>query len=362
MPRYRSGAGDALLTRVLAIVAIGMAAGSASAADRVVVKGITLEGTVQSVSAAGIVMTTVYGGGEISIAAADIQSIETETVFHVIHGDDAHTMGRVVGLTPDMIRMDESGTPVEIPMSSVLVAVRDAGPDANLFQRMKVALPFWKGNVDLSFGATQATDDSVTAATALGLTRERGPHKTRWEGTWRFGRQNPSDDERSTTANELRGFLRHEYTFAPRWFAYGSADGEYDEVEKLSARTSPKAGLGYRILETESAWLAVDAGGAYVWERYFGGDINQFPGLAFGAESDWKLPFAGAVWHARGDYTPSLEHFRDDYILRGETSLSMPVWKAISFKVSVVDVYDNTPADDTDHNSLSTLAGLSYGF
>jgi putative salt-induced outer membrane protein YdiY len=353
MERSRIGAACVAL-------AIGIGAASASA-DRVVVKGITLEGTVQSISAAGIVMTTVYGGGELSIAAGDIESIQTDGSFHVIHGDDVRTVGPVVGLTPEVIRVQEGGVPVEIPLSEMLTAVRDAGPDANLLQRMDVALPFWSGNVDLSFGATQATDDSVSVGIGTGLARERGLHRSRWNGTYRFDRQNPKDEDSSTTANELRGFLRHEYSFLPRWFVFGSVDGEYDEVEKLSFRTVPKAGIGHRLYQSERAWFAVDAGGAYVWERFFGGDINQYPGATFGAESDWQLPF-GAVWHSRGDYTPSLENFRNDYILRGETSLSLPVWKAIAFKVSVVDVYDSTPADDADYNSLSTLAGLSYGF
>jgi putative salt-induced outer membrane protein YdiY len=344
-----------------ALLALGIGAAGGALADQVVVKGITLEGTVESISASGITMQTVYGTGEISIAVGDIESITTETIFHVIHGDDVRTVGPVVGLTPEAIRVVEAGSPVEIPVSEMQAVERDAGPDANFLQRMQVALPFWSGNVDLSFGATQATDDSVSFAAGTGLTREKGKNRSVWTGSYRFDRQNPRDEESSTTANELRGFLRHEYRFAPRWFVFGSADAEYDEVEKLSFRTVPKAGIGYRIIETESAWLAVDAGGAYVWERFFGGDINQYPGLTFGTESDWKLPFAGAVWHTRGDYTPSLENF-NDYILRGETSLVLPVWKAISFKVSLVDVYDSTPADDADYNSLSTLAGLSYGF
>jgi hypothetical protein len=30
--------------------------------------------------------------------------------------------------------------------------------------------------------------------------------------------------------------------------------------------------------------------------------------------------------------------------------------------VSLVNLYDSTPAEDTDENNLSTLIGLSYGF
>ena len=37
------------------------------------------------------------------------------------------------------------------------------------------------------------------------------------------------------------------------------------------------------------------------------------------------------------------------------------MWEAISFRVSIVNLYESTPAEGTDENSLSTLVGLSYG-
>jgi len=52
----------------------------------------------------------------------------------------------------------------------------------------------------------------------------------------------------------------------------------------------------------------------------------------------------------------------DDFLLRGETSLLVPLISKLSFKVSLVDLYDSSPADDTQKNSLATLVGLSLGF
>jgi len=133
-------------------------------------------------------------------------------------------------------------------------------------------------------------------------------------------------------------------------------------VERLSLLAVPRLGVGYKVYESENAWLSLDAGGAYVYERYFGGSTIQYPGLALGAESDWKLPILGASWHNRLDYTPSFEDFLGDYLLRFETALLIPMWEAISFRVSIVNLYDSTPAEGTDENSLATLVGLSYGF
>lgn len=346
----------------LALTLVSLVA-SAARADRVTVKGATLEGTVKSITKTELVMETVYGKGDLVIAIEDVESIETEAPFHVMHGDDVRTIGPVVGVSADAIRVAETGAaPVELAWGEVYSARRDPGPEASLLERAPVELPYWSGNFDLAFAATQATDDTLSLATGFGLRRERGPHRTRTGVTYRLSQQKMQGQSNDTTSNELRGTLRQEYDFAPRWFAFGSIDGEYDEIERLSLRTVPRLGVGYKVYESESAWFSVDAGGAYVYERFFGGSTNQYPGLALGAESDWELPIMGASWHNRLDYTPSFEDFLGDYLLRFETALLIPMWEAISFRVSIVNLYDSTPAEGTDENSLSTLIGLSYGF
>ncbi|MCU0669725.1 MAG: DUF481 domain-containing protein [Myxococcota bacterium] len=349
---------------VAAALVFLLCAAGASRADRVVVKGDTLQGTVKSITKTEIVMETVYGKGEIVIAVEDVESIETEAPFHVMHGDDVRTIGPIVGITPEAIRVAEIGaaSPVELSFADVYTARRDPGPEANLLERAPVELPYWSGDLDLAFSATQATDDTLALATGFRLARERGPNRTRTGIAYRLAQQKLQGEDTDTTNNEVRGFLRHEYDFAPRWFAFGSAEAEYDEIERLSIRGVPRLGVGYKVYESEAAWFSVDAGGAYVYERFFGGDVNQYPGLALGAESDWDLPIFGANWHNRLDYTPSLVDFIDDYLLRFETAVSIPLWEAISFRVSLVNLYDSTPAEDTDENNLSTLIGLSYGF
>jgi putative salt-induced outer membrane protein YdiY len=52
----------------------------------------------------------------------------------------------------------------------------------------------------------------------------------------------------------------------------------------------------------------------------------------------------------------------DDYLLRGETALLVPMTEGLSFKASVVDLYNSSPAEDSKSNTLATLLGLSLGF
>ena len=77
---------------------------------------------------------------------------------------------------------------------------------------------------------------------------------------------------------------------------------------------------------------------------------------------NWWAWTPGATWRSRLDYTPSITDWMDDYQLRGETALLVPMTEGLSFKASVVDLYNSSPSDETQSNSLSTLLGLSLGF
>jgi putative salt-induced outer membrane protein YdiY len=144
-----------------------------------------------------------------------------------------------------------------------------------------------------------------------------------------------------------------------RVFGFGSLEAEHDGVESLSYRLIPKLGAGYKLVNTETAYLAADAGFAYVYERFYDDSLNNYTAIAFGAEHKWKLPWFKTAWYSRVDYLPSITDPTDDYRLRGETGLLVPLLEQLAFKATVIDDYNALPAEDTSANSLTTLLGLS---
>jgi putative salt-induced outer membrane protein YdiY len=343
---------------------------SIAGADRVTVKGAVLEGTVKSISGKEVVLKTIYGKGDLTIPTADVTAIETDAPFHVFQADDGQTVGPVVGITPAAVRIATAdGAPAEIPFDQVQAAPRDAGEDANWFQRRPVESPWWSGYTDLSFASFDASVHTTALATGFGVRRERGPNRTRFSASYLRSTTRDDEDDEDTadvdesdtevTGDELRGSLRHEYDLTSRLFAFGSLDAEHDGIEELSLRAIPKLGAGYKIVDREDLRFSVDTGFAYVYQKYFGGDTESYTAIAFGAESDVELPFLDATWHSRADYLPSLTNWTDDYFLRGETALLIPIYEQLSLKAALIDEYNSQPADDTVSNSLTSLLGLS---
>lgn len=335
----------------------------AAHADRVTVKGTVLEGKVKSITKGSVVLETVYGKGDLVIDTKDIEAIETDVPFHVFHGDDVDSLGPVVGLTPDQVTVKpEAGENESIPFSEVYVARRDPGPEAGFLDRLGVELAYWEGNFDLAFSYINATDDSLGLGTSLGLRRERGPSRLRMEAAYHRSTNKSHGESTNITVNEVFGQIRQEYDVSPKFFAFGSQYAENDDVESLSIRSISRVGFGYKLFTSESAWVTVDGGPGYVFERYYDNHENKFVTIGLGAESDWKLPVLGASWHNRLDYTPSVTDPFGEFLLRGETSLVVPLISRLAFKVSAIDLFNNNPADDTEKNSLAMLVGLSLGF
>jgi putative salt-induced outer membrane protein YdiY len=153
--------------------------------------------------------------------------------------------------------------------------------------------------------------------------------------------------------------LRGEYDIVSRLYWFASQDAEYDEIESLSYRLVPKTGPGYRFWDTDTFLFQLEAGGAYVYENFFGDEDNGYFAIAFGKLLEWKIPWFGSELSWRTDYLPAIDDWGNDYLIRSEAALLVPLIHWLKIKVGVSDTYDSSPADDADKNTLATTAGLA---
>jgi putative salt-induced outer membrane protein YdiY len=330
-------------------------------ADEIVVKGDVLKGTIKEVTATGLIFETVYGKGTLEIEHKDIERLETENPFVVLHGDDDEHTGRLIGIGESGLQVDdESGETVTVPLDTIVLA-RARTDDGFNVEEMRSRFRYWHGNFDLAFSLTQSTVDSSALAIALLAERKKGPNRFVATGRFRYGTQKQRHEERETIENELYGKALYERDLTERLFYFASVDGEYDEIERLSIRTIPRTGLGYYLYKTKDAHFSVTAGPAYVYEKYFDGSHDDYVSASLGADARFPLPYGGEFF-ANAEYTPALDDWANNYLLRGEAGVLFPMTEWLAFKASVLDVYDSQPAEDTERNTLTTLVGLSLAY
>ena len=141
----------------------------------------------------------------------------------------------------------------------------------------------------------------------------------------------------------------------------GRSRAEYDEIQNLSLRTDPVVGVGYRFVQREKLTISGRTGPGYVYQRYFGGDTEDYFTVLFGGNLEADLPY-GSKFRWNAEYLPAVADWKDNYLIRTFADWTMPIIGWLDFKIAVFDTYNNQPAPDTERNSFTTTAGVSFRF
>ena len=359
------GCGDARAWLAIVVIAC-IAPATGARADEVTSKGTVLRGKVSALSSAGITFAPEYGTGTLTIKWADIANIKTDGPFQVLHGDDQEVDAPLQGLSGGKLQAGTQAIDVTTIQSGLPLGA--GGPSFN--DRMRSAWRYWDGNFDVGVNVQQATTDTTGFLVGLQTVRTKDPTKFSLGGTYRYSTEKKSGQDRSVIQDQATGFIREDYSFTPRIYGFTSGDATYDAIQKLSIRAVPKLGLGYvfwedKLAEDKRNYLQGEVGPAYVYERYFSSaapprDRDYFA-VAFGLLAGYYLPYgAHADW--RLDYLPAVNDFTNQYLLRNDLGLTIPLMDPISAKFSLLDEYNNQPAADTNRNSLYLAFGLSVGW
>jgi putative salt-induced outer membrane protein YdiY len=343
---------------VLAVLLV-LSYGATARADELRSKGTVLTGTVKHVSPKEVAFDTEYGEGTIVVKIEDVEDLKSDGRFIVMHGPSGKTSGRIFGLHDGKLVVgDDEASATEIDVADVHAFVSIEGPDDTFANNMRRRLALWDGAFDLGFGVTRATTDTTTFNVGFLADRKKKPTRLTFETGYVYGTQKDDDGEENLTEKEATAMLRGEYDFAAQWFTFGSIDAEYDRVEHLDIRTVPKAGVGYRFWEAENGLFQVEVGGAYVYEKFDGGDENDYFSIVLGKLLEYDLPYFGSHFHWRTDFLPAIDDW-SDYLVRSEAALLVPMYKYLNLKFAVEDEYDKTPAEDTEKNNFKSTLGLA---
>jgi hypothetical protein len=333
-----------------------------AAADEVVVKGTRLEGTVVDVTASAVRFETSYGKGVIEIAYPDIQAIHSDTAFVILLGDDGEVRGRLWGVQADRLLVGpDAAAATPVPVARIQRSLTAEAYATSAFERLRARTRFWTGHLDLGFAYTDATTDTLNFSLAAEARRKTERSRLILGGSYLLGTQRKSGENSQTLENRLAGRLRYDHDLVDRLFGYGEVTGEYNEVQEISLRVIPVLGVGYRILQTDRLTLEARVGGGYVYQRFFDATSDDYFTASFGGGLDLKLPLDSTL-EARIEYLPSVEDWVDNYLVRGSVRWRMPLLSWLDFQLTVQDDYSSRPAEGTQPNSFTSLAGLSLRY
>ena len=331
-------------------------------AAEVFTKGTALEGSVVGVSAEGVEFETIYGQGTILIPWSDIRKIHSDRVFLILYGESEEATGRIWSLVNGELWVGQSrATAAPIPVGRIYRSITHEQYEKSLIDRLRARYRYWTANFDLAFAFTDATTDTISFSTTFEAQRKKKPTDFSFGAYYFFGTSKESGEDRVTTENRILGRTRLDRDIAERTFAFGQVSAEYDEIQNLSLRTDPVVGLGYRFVKREKLSISGRSGPGYVYQRYFGGDTDDYFTILFGGNLEADLPYNTKLrWGA--EYLPAVSSWKSNYLIRSWANWTMPLTESLNFKIAAFETYNNRPPADTDRNSLTTTAGFSFRF
>ena len=335
---------------------------STVSAAEVFIKDQGLEGSVVGVTAEGVEFETVYGIGAILIQWSDIEMIRSDKEILVLYDEAEEAIGRIWGLEDGALMVGQSrATAIRIPVGRIYRSLTRDQYENSRLEWLRTRYRYWTANYDLAFAFTDATTDTTSFSTALELRRKKRPTDFFFGAYYFFGSTKESGGSRATTENRLLGRTRLDRDLTDRSFAFGQVSAEYDEIQNLSLRTDPVAGVGYRFVAREKLTISGRSGPGYVYQRYFGGDTEDYFTILFGGDLEADLPY-GSKFRWSAEYLPAVPDWKDNYLIRTTADWTMPIIGWLDFKIAVFDTYNNQPPPGTDRNSFTTTAGVSFRF
>ena len=218
--------------------------------------------------------------------------------------------------------------------------------------------PGWTGDIALSLsvmrGNAETTNTSVTFKAERTFSR---PFKLSSSGFFLLNRT-----EGITSAESMGMNVRLDWTHSNRFFSYYEIPVVRDKFKNYVFRFLPGAGIGLKVIATETAEWALTTGLAQVYTKYDRPDVSDsFMGLAAGYKLKWTLSETAEFNQVLDLNTDISELSR--YIVHLDTSLTAAVSKSLGLKLSLIDNYEHKPVGEgVVENDIAYLAGLSYKF
>jgi hypothetical protein len=345
---------------------VWLAAGLLSLPDakaaEVFTKNKALEGSVVGVTRKGVEFQTIYGQGTIVIQWGDVESIRSDKEFLILYGEDEEVVGRVWGIeNGELVVGPNPSSASRIPAGQIHRSFTREQYEKSRVDRLRARYRYWTANFDLAFGFTDATTDTSNLSTALELRRKKKPFYFFFGGYFWFRSTKESGESRVTDENRLLGRVRLDRDLSERTFAFGQMTAEYDEIQSLSLRTDPVVGAGYRFVKREKLMISGRSGPGYVYQRYFGGDKENYFTILFGGDLEATLPHS-SKFKLSVEYLPEVFDWKDRYLIRTFADWSWPINGWLDFKIAATNIYNSQPEEDTENNTFTMTAGISLRF
>lgn len=216
----------------------------------------------------------------------------------------------------------------------------------------------WATEIGAGLAMTNGNSDTKNINLSLGVVRDpRTQNVFRFNGLYLRG-----DKDGTLLINQTSFAGRDEVNLSTRTFVFFQGAFLKDTFKNINYLFSPTAGVGYKLINTDTQLLTIDTGLGGVWERDFVTDslgrraLQDTKGSGAynaGERYAWRVStvatvtqsFAG-LWKTN-DWGDSLHNF--------SAGIAAAITQRTQVKIEFLDTYKNKPVLGTPHKNDTTM-------
>lgn len=318
--------------------------------------------------------------GEITVEWSKVKELHTSASYAVLQkevelkrksGGNAVPRGTVDATAQTITVHPQSGAaPVTIPVANTGYVV-----DASTFETTLLHNPgffeAWGGAVTAGAAIVQATQQSRAFSGAIHLIRAIPTvgwmpprNRTLVDFAAAEGFVTQPNIPRVKTAILHASVERDEYFKGSRVFAFGQAIWDHNYSQGLDLQQNYGGGIGWTAVQRPNTTLDLKGSANYVKQSFFAlPPQTEAPGhnliaSNFAESLMHKLPH-GMLFLQNLTFTPAWNEMHAWVAMAG-ASFTAPVYKRLSFNVTLLNNFLNDPPPGFKKNSLQAATGLTY--
>ncbi len=241
--------------------------------------------------------------------------------------------------------------------------------DGDTFQKAVLRSPgpltAWKGSITGGASLVEATQHSETWNAGINLVRAIPVE------TWLDSRNRTSVDFSISSGllkqpgtprlktDLFHAAAEHDKYFTQHFYAFGQIAYDHNYSQGLDLQQNYGGGIGWTVVKTASSTFDLKTSMTYLNQQFQEQAQNQdLVGSTFAQTMNRRFP-RGITFTEQLSITPTWNNL-SAYAAAGTATLTVPVYKRLSFAVGTVDTFLDNPPPGFQKNSFQLSTGLTY--
>ena len=312
--------------------------------------------------------------GDVTVEWSKIQALQSSQKFAVVEkGVKLRTKETGLRIPQGTVSVSDGSVlvntaPSQPPLTLPLTGTQDV-IDLPTFHKVVLSRPAWyqnwKGAGTVGLTLVQATQQNQSYTSSVNFYRDipgedwMNPEtRTTLTFTSSYGELNqPNTPTVKTSIFHAQG--EWDKYFSPRLFTFFETGFDHDYSQGLDLQQTYGSGIGWSTLKSADEQLDLRAAVVYENQSFLTSSHNQHLISSLFSEG-YNRKFQNKItFHEDLSITPAWSNL-NAYSGTGTLTLTIPIYKKISYTLGVTDSFINNPSPGFRKNSLQFLSGITY--